>query len=243
MDSDLTHDISYSRGKTATTYYSQEQTNGATPFSKVKSPVYISSDRGEFHHNDGVALYTGDARAWQDDNFVRSDKLSILVDAKRMRADGHVQSGLYNAKRKEKGVTSIVPVFATADAMTYSDPDRLLHYENNVDIRQATDRVTSGVADVYLLKDVNEVERTIAQRNVVLTQPNRKGTGDWMQYTTADQVSVLKGNPARVDDVEQGTTTGARLTVYSQEGRVIADDTRGPQSPGRVHSTHKIRKQ
>ncbi len=49
LDSDLTNKISYSRGKTATTYYSQEQTNGATPFSKVKSPVYIVSDRGEFH--------------------------------------------------------------------------------------------------------------------------------------------------------------------------------------------------
>jgi len=243
MDSDLTHDISYSRGKTATTYYSQEKTNGATPFSNVKSPVYISSDRGEFHHDDGVAVYTGDARAWQDDNLVRSDKLTILVDDKKMKAEGHVQSALYRAKRKEKGVSSIVPVFATADLMTYSDPDRILHYESNVDIRQGTDRVTSGVADVYLQKDVNEVERTIAQKNVVLTQPNRKGTGDWMQHTTADQVSVLKGNPAHVDDVEQGTTVGNRLTVYSQEGRVIADDTRGPQSPGRVHSSHKIRKQ
>ena len=210
MDSDLTHDISYSRGKTATTYYSQEQTNGATPFSKVKSPVYISSDRGEFHHDDGTAVYNGDARAWQDDNFVRCDKLTIPVDAKRMRADGHVQSALYNAKRKEKGVTSMVPVFATADVMTYSDPDRILHYEGNVDMRQATDRVTSGVSDVYLLKDANEVERTTAERNVVLTQPTRKGTGDWMQYTTADQVSILKGNPARVEDVEQGTTIGAR---------------------------------
>jgi len=101
--------------------------------------------------------------------------------------------------------------------MTYSDPDRILHYESNVDIRQGSDRVTSGVADVYLQKETNEVDRTIAQRNVVLTQPNRKGVGDWMQYTTADQVSILTGNPARVDDVEQGTTTGARLTVYSQK--------------------------
>src|SRR4030095_592531 len=155
MDSDLTHDISYSRGKTATTYYRQEKTNGATPFNNVKSPVYISSDRGEFHHDNGEAIYTGDARAWQDDNFVRSDKLTILVDAKRMRADGHVQSGLYRAKRKEKGVASIVPVFATAEAMNYSDPDRILHYETNVDIRQGTDRINSGVADIYLQKETN----------------------------------------------------------------------------------------
>src|SRR5215472_2722495 len=75
LDSDLADQVSYSRGHTATTYYSQEQTNGATPFTKVKSPVYIVSERGEFHHDTGVAIYTGNARAWQDDNFVRSDKL------------------------------------------------------------------------------------------------------------------------------------------------------------------------
>jgi lipopolysaccharide export system protein LptA len=242
MDSDLIKDISYSRGKTATTYYSQEQTNGATPFTKVKSPVYIVSDRGEFHHDEGIAIYTGDARAWQDDNFVRGDKLTIYVDDKRMTVYGHVQSALYNAKRKEKGVSTTVPVFATADSMRYSDPDHTLHYEGNVDIRQATDRITSGVADVYLLKETNEVERTIAQRSVVLTQPNRKGTGDWMQYTSVDDVAVLKGNPARVDDPEQGTTQGGRLTVYMRESRVVADDARGPQSGGRVHSTHKIKK-
>ena len=118
--------------------------------------------------------------------------------------------------------------------MSYSDADRTIHYEGNVDIRQGTDRMTSGVADVYLLKETSEVEKTIAQRNVVMTQPNRKGIGDWVQYTSADEVAVLKGNPARVEDVEKGSTEGGRLTVYMRDGRVIADDVRGSQSPGRV---------
>jgi LPS export ABC transporter protein LptC/lipopolysaccharide transport protein LptA len=242
MDSDLKNSISYSRGKTATTYYSQQQTNGATPFSKVKSPVYIVSDRGEFHHDDGVATYTGEARAWQDDNFVRADKLTIQVNEKRMTGNGHVQSALYNAKRREKGTASTVPVFATADSMRYSDPDSTLHYEGNVDIRQGLDRITSGVADVYLTKETNEVDKTIAERSVVLTQPGRKGTGDWMQYTAVDDMAVLKGNPARVEDVEQGTVEGGRLTVNLREGKVVADDTRGPQSGGRVRTTHKVKK-
>lgn len=243
LDSDLTNHVSYSRGKTATTYYSQEQTNGATPFSKVKSPVYVVSDRGEFHSDSGVAIYTGSARAWQDDNFVRGDRITIYVNEKKMDAIGHVQSQIYNARRKTEGAVSTVPVFATGDSMFYSDPNRILHYEGNVDIRQGTDRVTSGVADVYLLRESSEVEKTIAQRSVVLTQPNRKGTGDWIQYTSADEVAVLKGNPARVEDVEKGSTEGNRLTVYMRDGRVIADDVRGPESPGRVRSTHKVKKQ
>jgi LPS export ABC transporter protein LptC len=240
LDSNLRDEVSYSRGKTATTYYSQEQTNGSTPFHKVKSPVYVVSDRGEFHHQSGVAIYSGNARSWQDDNFVRADKLTIYVNDKKMEATGRVQSAIYNARRKVAGVTSTVPVFASAESMFYSEANRLLHYENNVDIRTGADRVTSGVADVYLSRETSEVERTIAEKNVVLTQPNRKGVGDWMQYTTTDEVAVLKGNPARVEDSEKGSTEGGRLTVYVREGRVIADDVRGPQSPGRVRSTHKV---
>jgi lipopolysaccharide transport protein LptA len=239
LDSNLRDRVSFSRGKTATTYYSQEQTNGATPFRKLKSPVYVVSDRGEFHHDSGIAIYTGNARAWQDDNFVRGDKLTIYINEKKMNANGRVQSAVYNARRKDK---STVPVFATADSMSYSDPNRLLHYESNVDIRQGSDRITSGIADVYLTKDSNEMEKTVAQRNVVLTQPNRKGSGDWVEYTTSNEVAVLKGNPARVDDAEKGNTEGARLTVYMREDRVVADDPRGPQSPGRVRSTHKVKK-
>ncbi len=243
LDSDLSNKVSYSRGKTATTYYSQEQTNGATPFSKVKSPVYVVSDRGEFHNETGIAIYTGNARAWQDDNFVRGDRLTIYVNEKRMDANGQVQSQIYNARRRLEGASSTVPVFATANSMTYSDVSRTLHYEVDVDIRQGTDRLTSGVADVYLLKESSEVEKTIAQHDVVLTQPNRKGTGDWVQYTSADEVAVLKGNPARVEDVEKGSTEGNRLTVYMRDGRVIADDVRGSQAPGRIRSTHKVKKQ
>jgi lipopolysaccharide export system protein LptA len=77
---------------------------------------------------------------------------------------------------------------------------------------------------------------------VVLMQPTRKGTGDWLQYTAADEIAILKGNPARVDDTEQGNTQGARLTMNIRDSRVTADDPRGPLSPGRVRSTHKIKK-
>jgi lipopolysaccharide export system protein LptA len=242
LDSDLKNQISYARGKTTTTYYTQEQTNGATPFAKTKSPVYIVSDRAEFRHESGQAIYSGNARAWQEDNYVRGDKLVMYINDKRMEASGRVQTTIYNSKRRVDNNMNVIPVFASSDSMFYSDPDRTIHYEGNVDIKQGTDRLTGDVADVYLAKDSSEMEKTIAQRNVVLTQPNRKGTGDWVEYTAADEVAVLKGNPARVEDVEQGNTEGARLTISIRESKVTADDARGPLSPGRVRSTHKIRK-
>jgi LPS export ABC transporter protein LptC len=166
LDADLANDVSYARGRTTTTYYSQEQTNGATPFSKTKSPVYVASERGEFRHQSGQAIYMGSARAWQDDNYVRGDKLVIYVNDKRMEASGHVQTTIYNAKKRVENNNTVVPVFASADSMFYSDPDRTIHYEGNVDIKQDTDPHTSDVADVYQLKETNEEDNTNAQRNL-----------------------------------------------------------------------------
>ncbi|HEX5703036.1 MAG TPA: LPS export ABC transporter periplasmic protein LptC [Pyrinomonadaceae bacterium] len=242
IDSNNSTRVSYCRGKVQTTYYSQEQTNGAAPFRKVKSPVYLLADRAEITHDSGNATYTGNGRMWQDDNFVRGDVINLYREQKQMDARGHVQTALYQAKQKTGSTINVVPVFVTSEYMRYSDAERVVHYETNVDIKQGTDRMTAGVADVYLQKEVNELERVIAQRNVVLIQPGKRGTGDWCQYTAVDEVAVLKGKPAHVEDAEQGSTDGNRLTMYRRENRVVVDDPGGSQSPGRVRSTHPIKK-
>ncbi|HJQ33459.1 MAG TPA: LPS export ABC transporter periplasmic protein LptC [Pyrinomonadaceae bacterium] len=246
IDSDTANKVTNARGKVQTTYYSQEQTGGAAPFKNVKSPVYVVSAAAEFQHEAGVGVYTGNARAWQDDNFVKADRLVLRNQQKRMEAYGSVQSALYQARRKEaSGERVVVPVFATSRSMTYSDAERLIHYEGDVDIRQGTERITSEVSDIYLLKDSYEVERSVSQRNVVVTQPGRRGTGDRGEYTAADETVVLTGSPARVEDAEKGTSESNRMTVYLRENRVVSDGGGNPQQPnaGRVRTTHKIKKQ
>jgi lipopolysaccharide export system protein LptA len=244
IDSDTFNKISYGRGRATTTYYSQEQTGGATPFGKLKSPVFIVAAEAEFQHETGLGIYTGNARAWQDDNFVKADKIILRREQRRMEGEGNVQSALYQARRKDSsGARAVVPVFASSRRMFYADAERLLHYEGAVDIKQGTERINSEVADVYLRGDAYEVERTIAQRAVVVTQPGKRGTGERGEYTAADETVVLTGNPARVEDSQQGTSESRRLTVYLRENRVVSDGGQSKQNTGRVHSTHKIRKQ
>ena len=246
IDSNAQTKISYARGRVQTTYYSQEQTGGATPFSKVKSPVFVNSNEAEFHHEAGVGVYTGDARAWQDDNFVRGDRITVRRAEQRMEADGRVQSALYRAQRKDAaGVRQVVPVFATSARMFYSNAERLIRYEGSVDIKQGTERITSEVADVILQKDQNEVERTIAQRSVVVTQPGKRGTGERAEYVAADETVQLTGDPARVVDEEQGASESRRITVHLRDNRVVSDTaaTPGGRPTGRVRSVHKVKKQ
>ena len=223
-----------------TTYYSRETTGDATPFKNTKSPVFITAERADARNADGVAVYIGNARGWQDDNFVKGDRIELYQDDKRMVAIGNVDSALYQAKRETTpGQRETVPGFATAERMTYSDTERLVHYEGNVKARQGTDRIEAAKVDVFLQKESNEVDHMLADGNVVLTQPQRRGTGDHLVYTASDGRAVLTGKSARVDDAEQGSTMGTELTFYNRDDRVQVENRQGT---GRVRSTHRLTK-
>jgi LPS export ABC transporter protein LptC len=241
IDWDTRGEKSYLRGSVSTTYYSQKQTNGATPFGETNKPVYVTAANAEFNHAEETGLYTGNARAWQENNYVRSDKLLLKQKEGQLFAEGSVQSVLYDAKKKEKGQETNVPVYASAQKLFYNRENRLLRYEENVDIRQSTDRITAGKADIFM-NEQNEMSKTIAETNVVITQPTRRALGDWAQYTAENEVAILRGNPARIDDTENGSSQGAQVTVYMRENRVVGESRTEQNNTGRTRSVYKVKK-
>ncbi len=240
IDYDQERDETHARGDVRTTYYSRESTNDSTPFKNTKSPIFVTAQRADAQNQEGIAVYTINVRGWQDDNFVKADRIELYQDDQRMVAIGNVESALYQARRETSpGKQEVVPGFATADKMTYSDTERKLHYEGGVKARQGTDRIEAAVADVYLQKEVNEVDHIDAEGSVVLTQPGRRGVGEKLAYTADDGRAVLTGKTARVDDVEKGATMGSQLTFYSRDDRVSVENQQGT---GRVRSTHRLKK-
>ena len=240
IDYDRQRDETHARGDVRTTYYSRETTNDSTPFKNTKSPVFLTAERADARNQEGVAIYTNNARGWQDDNFVKADRIELYQEDKRMVAVGNVESALYQAKREtEPGNREVVPGFATAEKMTYSDTDRKIHYEGGVKARQGTDRIEASFVDVYLMKETSDVDHLYAEGSVVLTQPGRRGTGDKLAYTSEDGRAVLSGKSARVDDAEKGATMGSQLTFYSRDDRIAVENQQGI---GRVRSTHRLTK-
>ncbi|HEY1403433.1 MAG TPA: hypothetical protein VGB05_04850, partial [Pyrinomonadaceae bacterium] len=71
----------------------------------------------------------------------------------------------------------------------------------------------------------------------------KRGTGNWAQYSAADETVMLTGEPARVEDPQQGNSESRRLTVYLRENRVVSDNPGGANATGRVRSSHKIKRQ
>jgi len=241
IDWDTRGEKSALRGKVSTTYYSQKQTGGATPFANASSPVFVTSENAEFDHRAETGLYTGNARAWQENNYVRADKLLVKQKEGQLYGEGTVQSLLYDAKRKENGKEISVPVYAAAQKLSYSKDKNVLRYETNVDIRQGADRIVAGAANVFL-SDTNEVTQTIAENNVVITQPNRKVSGDYAQYNAADETMVLRGNPARVEDSETGSSQGAQMTLSLRDKRIEGESKTKENNTGRMRTVYKIKK-
>jgi len=240
IDWDIGKDKSELRGKASTTYYSQKQTGGATPFSNVKSPVFVTADSASFDHDEETALYKGNARAWQGNNYVRAEKLFLQQKQGQLLAEGKVQSKLYDASRTVGGRKSKTPVFASAGKMLFQQKKNLLRYEDNVDIRQGTDRIEAGIANVFLDKD-NELSRTIIEKDVVITQPNRRASGNYAEYDAVSENVVLRGNPARVRDNQNGSSQGREVTVDLKTNRVVGKGKTTKNSPGRIRTVYKIK--
>jgi len=240
IDASLEDEQSFARGHVRTTYYSRDTTGGAAPFKKSKAPVFITSERAVVRHREGAARFTGDVRAWQDDNFISAETIELDRNERQMQAWNNVQSALYSIERElEDKRKEVVPTFVSADQMSYRDETRTVHYEGKVRIRQGTDRIDAAVADA-IMDEENKLTQMTASREVVLTQPQRRGTGDRIEYAAVDETAVLTGNLAEVEDRERGVTTkGARLTLHLRDARIEANSESGAK---RVRTTHRIQR-
>jgi lipopolysaccharide export system protein LptA len=243
IDANIETGESELRGHVRTTYFSRESTGGSAPFKNRKRPVTVASDRALVKHNEGAARYIGAARAWQDDDFIRADNIELDKGERMMTAWGAAQSAFYDFEREvEKGRKQIVPIFATSDRIVYTDANRTAHYEGSVKIRQGSDRIDAAVADAVMDEEHKLVSLT-ASKDVVMTQPSRRATGDQVVYTAATDTAILTGNLAVVEDRErEAVTKSPKLTLHLRDARIEANDDNnvGSGAKRRVKTTHRI---
>lgn len=242
IDWDTKNQRSELRGGASTTYYSQGKTGGTTPFGSSDKPVYVTSQTASFDHNSKVAVFTGNARTWQENNYVRGDRLTLIEAEGKFTAEDNVQSLLYEAKRKENGVETNQPIFVAARKLTYTRNGRLLRYEDKVDIRQGKDRITGETANIFL-GESNEPDRTEIEKNVVITSPDRKATADFVRYEKGSETVFLRGNPATVEDAVRGMSQAAQMTINLRDSRLASEGTSKQNPAGRVRSVYKIKNQ
>ena len=233
-------DTSSLLGKISTTYFDSGGSGNVTPFNASGTPVYVTATRAGFDHKKRTAVYEGNARAWQGKNYVSAEKLFLDEKAGTFYAEKQVRSGLYDASRTVAGRKTSSPVFVTAEQMLFERAANRLTYRQKVDIRQGSDRIVADSAEVFLNPD-NTLSKTIAKGGVVITQPNRKATGDYASYDAVSEVVRLRGNPATFRDAESGSSNGRTLTVDLKKNTATNEGRKTKTSSGRIRSVYKVK--
>ncbi len=212
------------RGNVRTTYYEARQTGNVGMFGQPTAPVFITAQ--EAHVEPQRAVFTGEARCWQGDSFVRGDQLELLKADRRLTATGRVSTAFYRPARptppKAAPAAEEPPVFGTAQTFTYSDVERRARYTKEARLTQGDTMLMAEEVEVELAARENRLERMTATNQVVIVQPGRRVTGDLARYTAADDRYVVIGNLARVEDVERGVSVAPEISFVKSEGIVRA---------------------
>ncbi|HXF04884.1 MAG TPA: LPS export ABC transporter periplasmic protein LptC [Blastocatellia bacterium] len=238
IDLNLRAETIVARGKVLTAYVNRRATGGAAPFGDARAPIFLAADRLEVDRQAAAAIYSGGARAWQDDSYVAADVIELRQTERMMIARGSVRSLFYRARRADVPSKEAIPVFVSADRLTYRDALRVVEYAGGVLLKRGSQRLSAERVTVTLKLDVAEIERATAERNVTLTEPSRRALGDHAVYTAATDEIVLTGAPARVDDDRQHLSQkGARLTFLLADDKVFVETDGGSR---RVKTTKKI---
>jgi lipopolysaccharide export system protein LptA len=147
----------------------KEQPYGALLASS--SPIHVTAKTMTAHKTAGVALYTGNARLWQDANVIEAPSIQFDRDRRFVTAQGTpdqpVQTFLVQAakpaverngpeknspSKAAKTKPAIPNAFGiTAARLTYADSERKVHYEGGVEAKGSDFAATASTADAFLL--------------------------------------------------------------------------------------------
>ena len=216
-------------------------------------PIHVTSRRMTANRSTAIAVYTGDARLWQDANIVEAPILQFDRDRRSLFAQGFAQgeddlvAGAFPAPMPDSAqqpvstvlvqvdkTGKVTPIHITSARLNYSDVERKVFLDGGVTAKEGDATMTGEQMTVFLLPRSQskgapnparpgQVDRIIAEKRVEITQPKRHATGERLVYTSADDRFVLTGGPPSIFDAERGKTTGDSLTFYRRDDRVLVD--------------------
>jgi len=196
------------------------------------SPIHVTSDAMAVHGTSAVALYTGHVRLWQDANIVEAPSIEFDRERRSMIARGTTDQPVSTVLVQTDASGNVTPVAITSSRLSYTDNQRQAHFDGEVTGKGADVTLTAKQMDAFLqprgestnqASSAGRIEKIVAKGQVVVTQPDRRATGDQLVYTAADDKFILTGGPPSIFDAEHGKITGVSLTFFRRDDRVLVE--------------------
>jgi lipopolysaccharide export system protein LptA len=207
-------------------------------------PIHVTSRSMVAHRSSANALYTGDARLWQNANVVEAPSLQFDRDHRSLIAQGNATIQPSTTQPISQPVSTVLvqidktgkvtPVHITSARLNYADAERRVFLDGGVTAKGADATMTAERMTVFLMPrgqsataasptSPGQIDRIVAEDKVVVTQPSRHATGEKLVYTAADDKFVLTGGTPSIFDAERGKITGDSLTFYRRDDRVLVE--------------------
>jgi len=217
------------RGNVKTTYNDlKPQPNGAMLASS--EPIHVTGTAVTASQGAGVAHYTA-ARLWQGSNIVEGPSLTFDKAHRSLLAQGDRTGRVISVFVSPGKDGRSTPVNVTADKLSYVDSDRKAVFSGNVVVKGEEYTMNASTVQVLLsarnqgaTNGGNQLDRIVAQGDIVIQQPDRKATGSQLVYTAQDERFVMTGASGKkpsIFDAEHGQISGDSLTFFSHDGRVL----------------------
>jgi len=191
----------------------------ATGVFPANKPVFVNSDSLLLRQTTKVAVFTGNVKAWQDNNTMFAQELQVTGAGEQITARGDVRNTMYNATTAG-GEVRKTPVVSRSDQLLARKTDRRIDLVGGVKIVDDARTMTSERASFFF--DANrKIERVESETKVVLVEQsmNRRGTGDKATYLVAKKMIYVSGNPATVTD-PKGNLTGQQIAFDLARNKV-----------------------
>jgi lipopolysaccharide export system protein LptA len=221
------------------------QPNGA--LLATSDPVHVTAQKMATLANLGSATYTGNARLWQNANVIEAPFLQFQKDQRTVVADSEGGQKVSTVLVGTDKCGKATPVTVTSGHLVYRDSERKAHLSSGVSVRGSDLTITAKQMDVFLASRAKtstdetplappiagagpaHLDRIVASGAVVITEPNRRATGEQLTYTASDDKFVLTGGPPCIFDAEHGKITAVSLTLFRRDGRVVVEgDSKSP---------------
>jgi lipopolysaccharide export system protein LptA len=220
------------------------QPNGALLASS--DPIHVSAQAMTAHSSPALALYTGDARLWQNANVIQAPSIEFDRNRRSVVARGSPTQSVSTVLVQTEKSGKATPVKITSAGLSYTDSERKAQFEGGVQAKSSDLTIAAREMDVFLQPrdqpaqnqsfagtgagtaagigaGTGKIDHIVAREQVVITQPNRKATGDQLVYTSADDKLVLSGGTPSIFDAEHGKITGVSLTLFRHDDRVLVE--------------------
>lgn len=195
----------------------------------------LSFQAGELRarQEEGLATYSGSARAWQGGNSIQADEIEIDQRARQLRAIGRAMARFTQPGRMVDG-RSGRPIVTTISArrLVFDDATGVGAFRGDVRLSRLEAKLTADAMDAYLKEEGDRriLDRVEASGSVSVQEGKSFGTARRAELLAADETLILedKEGLAEVIDTATGRIMRGRTLTFDLAGdRILTEPAAG----------------